>query len=519
MENNVLLICVSPITAGNKMRKYNYDGEKEPVEGFMTNEAPAKSVVKKLNSDHNKRLHKIVMICSDKTLKTKIQDTARNDEDRKKIDEMRKIKLSCDKSVPEVTAVEYFKDVINQFACEISDIYKKEPIRFEIIPIPNYTVGEEVVKSAVKAADKITADPGSTNLYIDFNGGQRYIAFMLLSIANLMRIRNVNLKEIMVMNIDNRKDGVEKIQNMEEVFMCMDLIAGINEYINYGRVKMLKVYFRDSKNTKIQDILRSLEAFSNNMLLCRTEKVFEQRDKLRQELDEYLADAVKNDAHDILFAYVSKDIRNGCITLLNGQIPEVIQWCVEKDFIQQALTFYAERMPVNFQESGICEPTQKEKEEYNRYLKDCESRKASQEQYEIYKKNYKRYNKDYCWFVKYLLYNRKEDKSADNKSVPENEGEERVKCNNVEIYGFGNEQLHKAKESVNCILKGLNAGRAKTNIPKEELEQILLYYFLIKDQRNQTSHAGGNGEAGSELTYEVICKVLLDAVKQLQKYE
>ena len=35
------------------------------VKGRLTNEAPAKYVIDKLNNDHNQRLDRIVMICSD----------------------------------------------------------------------------------------------------------------------------------------------------------------------------------------------------------------------------------------------------------------------------------------------------------------------------------------------------------------------------------------------------------------------------------------------------------------------
>ena len=56
------------------------------------------------------------------------------------------------------------------------------------------------------------------DLYIDYNGGPRNVAFMVLSISNLMKIREVNTKEIMSMNFDNPgKNGIP-IQRMASIF-------------------------------------------------------------------------------------------------------------------------------------------------------------------------------------------------------------------------------------------------------------------------------------------------------------
>ena len=72
-------------------------------------------------------------------------------------------------------------------------------------------------------------DSEDVELYIDYNGGQRYVAFMILAISNLMKLRNIEIKEIMTMNRDNRIDNITPIQNMKAVFGSIDLVAGINE--------------------------------------------------------------------------------------------------------------------------------------------------------------------------------------------------------------------------------------------------------------------------------------------------
>ena len=68
-------------------------------------------------------------------------------------------------------------------------------------------------KVVVEAADMITAGDVETDLYIDFNGGSRDVAFMIYSLANLMKLQNVTIRQILTINYENPKK--ETIQGVE----------------------------------------------------------------------------------------------------------------------------------------------------------------------------------------------------------------------------------------------------------------------------------------------------------------
>lgn len=53
---------------------YIYKDKEYFLQGIMTNEAPAKSVIERLELDNGKMLDKIVMICSDLTRKKKLKE-------------------------------------------------------------------------------------------------------------------------------------------------------------------------------------------------------------------------------------------------------------------------------------------------------------------------------------------------------------------------------------------------------------------------------------------------------------
>lgn len=497
MKKNVLLLCLSIVSAKEK-RKDNYytyvdeQGE-HSVTGYMTNEAPVKSVIERLNRTGT-RLDEIVVICSEEV--------------QRKVNAkylwMEEKKLPSGKTLVQVTHLEYYKEIVNDFAEQLNQGYRDKPIQYYEIPIPDDTESDDIATAVVSAANKVMADRKDVNLYIDFNGGQRYIAFMILSIANLMKIRNVNICDIMTMNYNMQKEKVTPIQSLKHVFETMDLVAGVNEYIHYGRIKMLKNYFADCKNEGIKTILNDMECFANNMQLCRTETVFKGKKTLRRELEAYISNYKKEGQHtdifETLFFYVVKDILDGYQGLLEGDIPEIVQWCVDKDFVQQALTFYVERMPIYFWDNGIFKPSEQEEEEYKNYLKNgkeaAEKIKLGKEEVaeeekgwaEAYKQHYKNGNDKYNWMIRYVKYCLRAGEPQKQSFV---------------------------KRWMECEKNG----RATSILQREKLRKVLEAYSELKDQRNATNHASNEKTVPKQWSYDKICQKLRQSADMLTQYE
>lgn len=526
MKKNVLLLCLSPVNVKGKenLYSYTYQGEKYQIKGFMTNEAPAKSVIERLYKNNRKRLDEIVLICSD-TTKDKIANLKNVDINSPEFDWMREKVMSSGKTMDQMTHVEYYMEIINQFAEEKDAMYRSTPIKYREIEIPDFTEAQEVAEAAVQAADQVMIDGNNVDLYIDFNGGQRYVAFMILSIANLMKIRRIDVKEIMTMNYDNKVDGVIPIQNMEGVFGCIDLVSGINEYINYGRIKGLKSYFGHCEDEKIKSILKSMETFAKYLQLCRTEYVFENKEQLKLKLHDYLdyADSnPKKDTYEVLFSYVVRDILDGYRSLFEGDIAEIIGWCVDRDFIQQALTFYAERVPVYLYDSGIFCPTKAEGKEYKRFLAEGKKENGDPEINKVYVKDYAKYNEKYSWMIKYLQFSNRYKQSyrsftATLMGVRRNyAGLNKLQVQGQRIAMANQAQRKKAEQDAKKLISYIKPGRAKTKISNSELYQILVEYYLLKEQRNITNHASDDKELGQAWTYDEICKLLRVAADKLR---
>lgn len=518
-RKNVMLMCLS--TPRNLKYKnyytYEFRGKTDrSVEGYMTNEAPVKRIVKKLHADQGKRLDRIVMICS-KEVRNPMGEKELSDELREEYGE-KLFRMSPEK---------YFEESIKKFAKEIDSCYQKSDITFCSVEIDSFVDQAAVAKAVVESADEVMEGYENIDLYIDFNGGPRHVAVLILGLANLMKLRNVNVREITFMDFENKikeESGDTKkewipIEGMDAIFGSVDLVAGINEYVNYGRCRLLEQYFRKCDNENIKRILRLLGDFANNMQLCLTDYVMANKENVKRELTEYLdAEKGSSDVYEIMFSFVVGDIQRGCSQLLEGDLPEMVRWCVDKEFIQQALTFYKECMPAYFWDSGIFRPTQAEWALYDGWQIECETGNVLDTVQKAYDEKYRFMDAKYCWMIHYLsevrptLAEKKRDVGC---TLDMGEEEE------YEITAIIGRQIDGAKEKAGKILYALmpETKWACTTVPPEkygELKQAVVEYLLIQEQCQGVGRSIPElGDAGRLWSFQEMCNVLRKAAERI----
>ena len=510
MKKNVLLLCLSTVKVGKKVKKtvYSFDkgGETDLTVGYLTNEAPVKSLITKLDV-RGERLDDIILICSQSVRDSVLNDNNYNEQS----DDYKSLRSHIPEQdrdrFEELSAVELYKGLVQQYSRSLeSDIYREKPIAFHEIQITNMPDGPEVANVATLAANYVAVDGDGANLYIDYNGGQRYVAFMMVGIANLMKVRGVEVKEVMTMNYELQKDGIVPIENMQGVFECVDLVAGINEYINYGRSRMLETYFQGTDNEEIKSILQKMSEFSHQMQLCNIEYILEKKDGLKEELEDYKKNAEKRadsdgysseNTYEVLFSYVVTDILEGYRILFEGEELEIIEWCLKKDYVQQALTFYAECMPAYFWKKGFFQPSEAEQKEYDAFWIYCENNPDSKIG-QFFIKEYKTFGKEYCWMTKYLRFSH----------------EMRAR------HGYIGGALSNMKANFETA-KG--QGRAQSILTRGEWKRVVREFNKAKKRRNALNHADKNNRNDPDLQYGNIYHDTLNAVSYLRelisKYE
>lgn len=584
---NVLLLCMSKIDEGKiKENQYIYtlsNGKREDkIWGFTTNEAPVKYIIKDINSrkkEESDKLDRIIIICSDEVKNRWIEVEKCNNEKERKRDNF---KEKIEKLFPgkcEIKLTEYYKKIVELETKK----YNYEPEYIEI-PISDNPEDKEVAKAVIEAVKNVMEFPASginkgeaqksdIHLYIDYNGGQRYVAFMLVVLAQFLKTRQVNLEQIITMNYENKEDDKIPIQNLLSIFDSTNLIGKVNEYINYGRIEGLKEYFKKAHSSEIDKLLEQMEKFSNNLQLCRTGYIMNHARELSERLDEFVqemkkeAQGEKKNTYEQLFTYVIEDIQKEFQLLLTGKLPDIIKWCVDKGYIQQALTFCSEQLPQYLWNEGIFKAA--DEREYDNFLKvvravqrkvEDNKNKSDNDKEKVDKKlknavnSVSRYFPKGCedkesdryayhWFVNYLQHLEKpnyqtilkESKSETDYDVMQQKEKNRKneemkkeleeKLNQLEFLKkyFNDEENYKivrnnlTPKMVNIFWNYQKGGIRSTIIYQNEqtvLEEIIFTYFILKGQRNATNHADGQNDG---FEYSEICKILNHLVELLNK--
>lgn len=379
---NIMITNVSVINRYLKNEYTDESGQYADITGYITNEAPVKYLMQKLNATDEK-LDKLILIASD-DVNQKVEIKLQKDEGNKKEVEQ----FEADYGNGKMTSVEILEDKIAKFSIE-----KNIPCpEFEVVELSDGVNGDgfsEISDTAVvNAVDKVNCkliDESrkcrNLNVYIESNGGVRYVIVILLSVMNILEkvYANIKLQGVYSM-IYNKKTEDKKIPILDTsmTYASIELFSAMNEFIYYGRAKALEDYFEkrftkrkesDEKYDPVifQDIkkcINKLQKIADDMQLCRTEQIIDNfyesesiRDVLNKFKDTY---ANEKDPDSKIFLSVIENIRSEYNDIYDNpnpnkflNLPKIIKWCIDKDYIQQALTLCSERLPQYFIESGI----------------------------------------------------------------------------------------------------------------------------------------------------------------------
>ena len=150
--------------------------------------------------------------------------------------------------------------------------------------------------------------------------------------------------------------GNNKIVDLKSTYDLFELLNGVNEFTSFGKSKTLSNYYnkiwKDEKYTEINELIETMNDFSDMMSLCMVEDIDEIMKKLNQKIIE--AEKIKNKINsnenqlmNYMFFNLIKEIKKKFYLEDGEEITYInlIRWCLDNDLIQQALTLYVEKMP------------------------------------------------------------------------------------------------------------------------------------------------------------------------------
>lgn len=242
-------------------------------------------------------------------------------------------------------------------------------------------LGDNIIKlcKEIVAYKKILPASSKIRLYIDTSGGFRNAAMIFLILGRIMSYLGIEVADVFY---TSWKEGNCSVHPIKDTYELLDLVAGFEEFKLYGSAKKLNAHFKanqvdedglessdsgnkENNNSSIHELLSAMDSFSEAINIS-SRGSFE---KSIKRLDESLAlvrsttdnpSANKNFDQELV-ELLQDPIEQSYDTLLdhhrNNTSDELayIDWCLDHDYLQQALTLFCEYVPEYALEKGIIE--------------------------------------------------------------------------------------------------------------------------------------------------------------------
>lgn len=343
---NTILLFLSDYKDKNRLgnlvqeQEYTYQNGSKYT-GIQTNEAPIRCLFDLVKEDTaNPRIDRILTICSDKVLHEKAGENGK-------------------------TSFEHFQSLILEL--EGQHQYSRH---IEVIPISYDEQDAENTadrnsedqdhagsKSADRNASRIyreiaqclnSGDRGITeekNVYIDYTGGFRDISFLMTTIVRYLEVAGIHCKAIIYSDYQNHE-----IKNINYIYKMFQQINAVNEFLTTGNAQELGRIYQNS-GAAVKKIISAIQNVSDTVLMCNINDI----DSSLKTLDDALTVEIEeSDLSSELFKSLLPLIKTKMhLTGNRMKYTDLIAWCLDNRMIQQAVTFYVEKMPVYYFDKGL----------------------------------------------------------------------------------------------------------------------------------------------------------------------
>lgn len=364
LQENVLLLSMSTLYREPDVNTYHIkeDDKNWYFKGISQLEAHTKYVISKLKS-MDKQLHRIVILESKETFTEKPEkwygETAVSFY-KKRINEFigveRGLLIEC------ATLLE--KEDEHKDLKETSVKYNKE-ILFCDIDISVDTYFWEAVESIRSKRDH------EVNLYIDMQGGDRNTIAEMNAIVELLKEQNVNICGRYANDFAPGKK-LHTIREVSKEYRTYDLITAMDVFKKYGWGKELVEYFKNEESTsRNKRLVDAIQKASAAISLCDVDRFDDAIQTIASLESEFTTNSQTRTQLDVVY----EDIRRDYKPLINAEYRYIaqIEWCLEKNFIQQAITIFEAKMPYEYVNSGLIYYMTKEelKTKKDEFYNDC----------------------------------------------------------------------------------------------------------------------------------------------------
>ena len=240
-----------------------------------------------------------------------------------------------------ISHMDYFKK-------RIEDILPIEGSNYTPVEFDENSTPAESMRCVLDMAEKIQAYvdsfPVDTDivLHADCTGGLRHANMMMMAVLRILQYNGVKIGRVLYSNYQRRV--VEEANPIYELF---DFVSGAEEFANFGSANAISHYFDKREQPRVlADLLKAMDVFSDEIRLCHRSGLMKAAENLKKSIESFEKDDEEN-LNIRLVRQLKARIKKDYSSLLeeNFSILNLIKWCLEHDYLQQALTLYVEGVP------------------------------------------------------------------------------------------------------------------------------------------------------------------------------
>ena len=212
------------------------------------------------------------------------------------------------------------------------------------------------------------------NLYMDMQGGDRNTISQMNAIVELLSKQGVTVQGRYANDfIPNRIPPLHTIREASEEYRTYDLISAMDAFTRYGWGDSLDEFFqgRVRDNSKESKLIKAIKQASSAISKCNADG-FDDAVRKIEKLKSEFKGSEKVTQMDVVF----QDIQDDYAPLFGAvhRYVSQIRWCLDKKFMQQALTIFEAKMPYEFILSGLLyyKTSDATKKDRDNFLKKCE---------------------------------------------------------------------------------------------------------------------------------------------------
>lgn len=344
-RENVMLLAMSTLPYQPKVNTYQIE-ESGKVQYFksLSQMEPHTKYVLHMLADKGEKLDRIVILESSKARMEKPENW--NHETATTLFTKRIHNYMGGNETVDITVPDEL-ETLQETPCN-PDMYKRVFPEIITVDLDNPVFFWEAVK-AIRGEEKDEI----ISLYMDMQGGDRNAVSQMNAIAELLIRQNVVIMGRFANDFEpKRTPPLHTIRDAGREYRTYDLISAMDIFARYGWGDKMEEYFRGEGNggSKEEKLVSAIKEASLAISTCSGDK-FDNAVRKIENLEKEFESSETVTEMDVVY----QDIYETYKPLLRAEYRYVaqIRWCLDRHFLQQALTIFEAKMPREFILSGL----------------------------------------------------------------------------------------------------------------------------------------------------------------------